>query len=383
MIRTEKRIWLCGILTILNILFIWGNSLLTREVSASISKFVGKILSFIFSDCSGAAEGTGHGILRKIAHATEFCSLGILLSWGVRMLGKRKWELYIFPAMMGITVAAIDETIQIFVPGRGPHIRDVGIDTAGVVLGIVIFTLIFLLHRKKKESAEGVYSVGNKKSPKMTAKQRQEQAAKQQKKEMVIIACIAVVVAIAVAVALLISMREPGKEGYGATLETAKVTHVATIEIEGRGTIKAELYGQTAPVSVNNFVELAESGFYDGLTFHRIINGFMMQGGAGNDDSPAVEPIHGEFSENGFENNLLHKKGVLSMARVDDMNSATSQFFILHEDHPSLNGKYAAFGRVIEGQDIVDEICEEFPSSENTIPLENQPVIKSITIEKK
>ncbi len=148
----RKRMWLCGVLTVLNILFIWGNSLLTREVSAAISKFVGRILSIFFSGPDTPAEGTGHGILRKIAHVTEFCSLGILLSWGVRMLRKQKWEHFAYPLAIGVAVAAIDETIQIFSPGRGPQIRDVGIDTLGVVAGLLLFTLICFIHNRKKAS---------------------------------------------------------------------------------------------------------------------------------------------------------------------------------------------------------------------------------------
>ncbi len=245
---------------------------------------------------------------------------------------------------------------------------------------------------------------------KMTAKQRQAQAAKQQKTEILVICCVAAALILAIILVVLLGgtatdvtytsgdvssshvhdencshdTTQPSlkKVGDGATLETAEATHIATIEIENYGTIKAELYGNTAPISVKNFVALAEDGFYDGLTFHRIINSFMMQGGAGNSQSPAVQEIEGEFSANGIENNLLHKKGVLSMARTSVMNSATSQFFIMHEDDPSLDGQYAAFGMVIEGLDIVDEICGQFPNYDSTIALENQPVIKSITVEK-
>lgn len=113
--------------------------------------------------------------------------------------------------------------------------------------------------------------------------------------------------------------------GDGATLETAVVTHYAVIEIENYGTIKAELYGKSAPVTVANFVSLAQKGFYNGLNFHRIIEGFMMQGGAPNSVKP--DAIYGEFAENGFENNLLHLRGVLSMARTSEPDSASSQFF--------------------------------------------------------
>lgn len=167
-------------------------------------------------------------------------------------------------------------------------------------------------------------------------------------------------------------------QGDGATLETAKATHYCVIEIENYGTIKAELYGNTAPITVANFVELAQSGFYTGLTFHRIIEGFMMQGGGGK----ATKSIKGEFSINGVENNLLHERGVLSMARTNVPDSATSQFFIMHADYPSLDGKYAAFGKVIEGIEVVDAICTGVtPTDGNgSIAREDQPVIKSITV---
>ena len=174
----------------------------------------------------------------------------------------------------------------------------------------------------------------------------------------------------------------PATSGGAATLDTAEVTHYVTIEIENYGTMKGELYGKTAPITVENFVTLAQSGFYDGLTFHRIIEGFMMQGGAPNSSSPSVAPIKGEFSANGIENNLLHEPGVLSMARTSVMDSATSQFFIMHEKYPSLDGKYAAFGRITEGLDIIDRICTEAQpiDGNGSIATAKQPVIKSITV---
>lgn len=158
----------------------------------------------------------------------------------------------------------------------------------------------------------------------------------------------------------------------------------ADIAIEGYGTISVQLDETAAPETVANFVNLAEEGFYDGLTFHRIIEGFMMQGGDPNGDGTggSEETITGEFSENGFENNLSHTRGAISMARSDDYDSASSQFFIVHEDSTHLDGSYAVFGYVTEGLDIVDEICESVePTDDNgTIPSEEQPVITSITI---
>ena len=171
-------------------------------------------------------------------------------------------------------------------------------------------------------------------------------------------------------------------QGDGATLDTAVATHIAKIEIKDYGTITLELYGNTAPISVNNFVSLAQSGFYTDLTFHRIIEGFMMQGGAPKADSPALTPIPGEFSDNGYVNNLLHKRGVISMARSSVMNSATSQFFIMHEDAPHLDGSYAAFGMVTEGIEIVDAICADAKPTDNngSIPADQRPVILSVTV---
>ena len=170
-------------------------------------------------------------------------------------------------------------------------------------------------------------------------------------------------------------------QGDGATLETAVATHIAKIEIKNYGTITLELYGNTAPISVNNFVALAENGFYDGLTFHRIIEGFMMQGGAPSASSPVISSIPGEFSDNGYVNNLRHKRGVISMARSSVMNSATSQFFIMHADKTHLDGQYAAFGIVIEGIEIVDAICADAqPTDGNgSIAAAQQPVILSVT----
>lgn len=137
-------------LIILNLLFIWINSLLPREISAAFSKLVGRFLELFISGPVTPSEGEGHGILRKIAHFMEFCSLGIFLSWFVRMVRTKKWEYFVIPLLAGITAASIDETIQLFVPGRGPHIRDVGIDTLGVLLGIGILALIAWGCRKNK-----------------------------------------------------------------------------------------------------------------------------------------------------------------------------------------------------------------------------------------
>ncbi|MBQ7359422.1 MAG: peptidylprolyl isomerase [Lachnospiraceae bacterium] len=158
----------------------------------------------------------------------------------------------------------------------------------------------------------------------------------------------------------------------------------ADIEIENYGIITVYLDGEAAPITVNNFVELAKSGFYDGLTFHRIIEGFMMQGGDpnGNGTGGSDNTIVGEFTDNGYANFLSHTRGTISMARSSAYNSASSQFFIVHEDSTFLDGQYAAFGYVTEGMDVVDKVCADaVPIDGNGLILsDEQPVITSITI---
>lgn len=160
--------------------------------------------------------------------------------------------------------------------------------------------------------------------------------------------------------------------------------HHVEIEIQDYGTIELELDADTAPVSVTNFIRLAEDGFYDGLTFHRIISGFMIQGGdpKGNGTGGSDQTIKGEFSENGVENDISHVRGVISMARSKDPDSASSQFFIVHEDSLFLDGNYAAFGHVTEGMDVVDKICEDTPVQDNdgTVKKGDQPVITSVKV---
>ena len=153
------------------------------------------------------------------------------------------------------------------------------------------------------------------------------------------------------------------------------------IEMEDGGKIVLELYPDIAPVTVENFVGLASKGFYDGLIFHRVISGFVIQGGdpEGTGFGGSDTRIKGEFSANGFENNLSHERGVISMAREGrDMDSASSQFFIVHRDRPDLDGQYAAFGRVVSGMDVVDHIASVLTDS-NDKPLTNQ-VMKKVTV---
>jgi len=157
-----------------------------------------------------------------------------------------------------------------------------------------------------------------------------------------------------------------------------------TIEMEDGGRISFELYPEVAPQAVRNFVELARDGFYDGLKFHRIISGFMIQGGCplGEGTGNPGYSIFGEFDDNGFENDLSHTRGVFSMARSASFNSAGSQFFICHGDPDFLDGSYAAFGMVTDGMDVVDEIAETpVRDSNGTVAPSDMPVMASITID--
>lgn len=154
--------------------------------------------------------------------------------------------------------------------------------------------------------------------------------------------------------------------------------YAVRIEIENYGDIIVELDADLAPISVTNFMKLVNEDFYKGLTFHRIIEGFMMQGGESHEKKAAT--IKGEFALNGIDNPIKHERGAISMARTNDPNSADSQFFICHQDSEFLDGQYAAFGHVIGGMDVVDKVCETAVVIDNngTVPPEYQPVIKGI-----
>lgn len=158
------------------------------------------------------------------------------------------------------------------------------------------------------------------------------------------------------------------------------------IKVKNYGSIKLKLDANIAPITVSNFVGLANDGFYNGLTFHRIFKGFMIQGGDPNGDGTggSKQTIKGEFSANGVDNPLKHTRGVISMARSQSYDSASSQFFIMHEDTSSLDGQYAAFGCAYSGMDIVDKICDDVKTedSNGTVSKKNQPVIESITCTK-
>ena len=152
---------------------------------------------------------------------------------------------------------------------------------------------------------------------------------------------------------------------------------IVTIEMENGDIMKAELYPEVAPNTVNNFISLVKKGFYDGIIFHRVIEGFMIQGGdpEGTGMGGPGYSIQGEFNYNGFANDLKHTPGVLSMARAMDPDSAGSQFFIMHKDAPHLDGAYAAFGKVTKGQDVVDKIAE-VETDYSDAPMEPQMMIK-------
>ena len=200
---------------------------------------------------------------------------------------------------------------------------------------------------------------------------------------------------VCVAAVLLLSLAACGKTDTAVAITTKKDpttsnevqgvgTHHAEIEIQDYGTITVELDGDAAPITVQNFMDLANAGFYDGLTFHRIISGFMMQGGDpnGNGTGGSENTIKGEFSANGVENPLSHTRGAISMARAQDPDSASSQYFICHADSTFLDGQYACFGYVTDGMDVVDAVCEAAqPTDDNgTIPADQQPVITAIRI---
>ncbi len=173
-------------------------------------------------------------------------------------------------------------------------------------------------------------------------------------------------------------------DNSSASGELLSGKHHVEIEVQDYGTIEVELDADAAPITTTNFINLAQSGFYDGLTFHRIISGFMIQGGdpLGNGTGGSEETIKGEFSSNGVENDLSHTRGAISMARSSDPDSASSQFFIVHEDSTYLDGDYAVFGYVTDGMDVVDQICEdtEVEDGNGTVAAENQPVITAIRV---
>lgn len=165
-------------------------------------------------------------------------------------------------------------------------------------------------------------------------------------------------------------------------IDEENIVYNIEMKIKNYGIIELELNRNDAKITVDNFVNLVESKFYDGLTFHRIINGFMMQGGAGETMHKSAKTIKGEFKSNGIENNISHVRGVISMARSSNKNSASSQFFIVQSDSTFLDGEYAGFGHVTKGMEIVDKICKEAKpiNSNGIIADDKQPVIEYIRI---
>ena len=233
----------------------------------------------------------------------------------------------------------------------------------------------------------------NKDNKKMAQQRRADERAGAKRKKLLLL-FVFLLVAVIVAAVLIFQERAKKKaaemEVDGGYLENGRYDmsgdDLTSIEIKVKdyGTIKADLDAAAAPITVENFVSLAKEGFYDGLTFHRIMDGFMIQGGDpnGNGTGGSGKTIKGEFSENGIKNPISHARGAISMARSQNMDSASSQFFICQEDSYFLDNKYAGFGYVTEGMEIVDQICKDAkPTDDNgTIPKEEQPVIESITV---
>ena len=192
------------------------------------------------------------------------------------------------------------------------------------------------------------------------------------------------IVAIAIFAILLLSVYVTGdKEGEEDIMLTGK--HNVVMTVKDYGVIKMELDADVAPITVTNFINLVNRGFYDGLTFHRIIEGFMIQGGdpEGNGTGGSGEQIKGEFASNGYNNTIAHVRGTVSMARGSySPDSASSQFFIVHEDAPHLDGDYAAFGHVTEGMDVVDKIAKDAKPTDNngSIDASQQPIISKIEV---
>ena len=212
------------------------------------------------------------------------------------------------------------------------------------------------------------------------AKKQIEARNKKIKKNVIISAISFLIVAVIAAAIVLLGF------AFGWWEEKFEVTYHAEIAVEGYGTIHIELYGEEAPETVNNFVSKAQSGFFNGMSFYKVIDGLYAEAG---DPDDLYAGIYGEYSENGFENNISHKRGVISMARREVMGQTVSdksssvRFFIVHQDSPQLDGSYAAFGRVIDdGMDVIDKICRDAEpiDNEGTIAPTRQPIITSVSV---
>lgn len=192
---------------------------------------------------------------------------------------------------------------------------------------------------------------------------------------------VGIIVILILILVLNIFINKKNDEKENENLLTGK--HYVEITVKDYGKIDLELDADVAPITVTNFINLVNDNFYDGLTFHRIIDGFMIQGGdpLGNGTGGSDKTIKGEFSDNGVNNSISHVRGVISMARSNSYDSASSQFFIVHEDSTFLDGKYAAFGKVTSGMDIVDKLAKVKVEDDNgTVSKENQPIIESIKV---
>ena len=192
---------------------------------------------------------------------------------------------------------------------------------------------------------------------------------------------VGIIVILILILVLNIFINKKNDEKENENLLTGK--HYVEITVKNYGKIDLELDADAAPITVTNFINLVNDNFYDGLTFHRIIDGFMIQGGdpLGNGTGGSDKTIKGEFSDNGVNNSISHVRGVISMARSNSNDSASSQFFIVHEDSTFLDGKYAAFGKVTSGMDIVDKLAKVKVEDDNgTVSKENQPIIESIKV---
>lgn len=192
---------------------------------------------------------------------------------------------------------------------------------------------------------------------------------------------VGIIVILILILVLNIFINKKNDEKENENLLTGK--HYVEITVKDYGKIDLELDADVAPITVTNFIDLVNDNFYDGLTFHRIIDGFMIQGGdpLGNGTGGSDKTIKGEFSDNGVNNSISHVRGVISMARSNSYDSASSQFFIVHEDSTFLDGKYAAFGKVTSGMDIVDKLAKIKVEDDNgTVSKENQPIIESIKV---
>ena len=199
-------------------------------------------------------------------------------------------------------------------------------------------------------------------------------------KELIIKIIISLVIITACIVVIVLYKKKPKSD-------LLKGKHYVEIVVKNYGKIELELDADKAPITVTHFINLVNDKFYDGLTFHRIIEGFMIQGGGYdiNGNRKVTDTIKGEFESNGVKNDILHKRGVISMARTKVKDSGSSQFFIVHQDYPSLDGEYAAFGHVISGMEVVDKIVNNSNPIDNngSISLEERPIIESIRVIKK